>query len=405
MSRHAWILLVAFLSVPPPLAAQPLDSVRAHALAAVMADDIRSLSSSHDLLYLRHGLPVIEAYFGIGFEEPEFAEGGPGPMEVHLNEVYRVHGSRELMDEASRLEGQRDGILGPLPIAVRILARAEGPTTALESALERDVLESAMSRILIEAGLERLDEVLGWIDEADIDSDQRLRLKAHALGHGSIYEPFHFWQRADALPDPYRTEVRARALTASSTAGTIPDHVLEVALPGMLEVGRGLEAGAALDVVRAVDTTCGRRELQVCANLDLQTHDYGEQARMDVINLTRTGAFGQAERRLEELRGRDAPLAVARVMAQGLETLAHGDLDLVRIDSLAAAWSGEIFAAEAAALEGRIERTAISNGRDDLTEGCSSAPDPWRPPVPFWSGPSNRFVRGGQKPPGTLFAP
>lgn len=59
-------------------------------------------------------------------------------------------------------------------------------------------------------------------------------------------------------------------------------------------------------------------------------------------------------------------------MAQGLESLGRScrqrSCDLVRADSLATEWLGEILSVEAGAIAGRIERMATWNGRDELTE-------------------------------------
>lgn len=370
MTRHIWILVAAFGAAPTPSAAQGLDSVRAHELAVGMAEDIRSVERLSDLRSISRTLPAIEAFFGIELELPANQEVARESTAGHLDVIYREHGTRALLEEAARLD-EEGGRGWWKPLALEKIARREGPRVALEAARERDLLESGFSQLLNGAGLRRVDEVLTWIADSQLEPDLRLRLRARTLRFGSTYEPYRFWQRADSLPEPYRTQVRVRALTSNASADTVPVEVLETELQSVLQVAETLGPAESRAAVRAVARACGRRPIEPCDDFDLPI-DPPSWAGVDAIRLTGSGAFAQATRRLEQLRRTQPPLVVARYMAQALELLGTNcvmrNCDLVRIDSLTTEWVGEILSVEADAIAGRIERTATWNGGDDLTE-------------------------------------
>ncbi len=379
MSLRGWILLATLAAAPPSLAAQALDSLGAHALVVEMAEDMRSLTDPSDLRGLR-GLPALETFFGIEFHRPAEQEGPETRIREQLDEIHRQGGAGALLDEAVRLDAYEDRPTSLRSrMALETIARRDGPREALEAARARGLLDIGFSSLLSGVGLRRIDEVLEWIEHAELDPEMRFTLRARTLGFGARYHPHHFWQRADSLPEPYRTQIRAQALGSTAGTDTVPDRVLEAELPKLMAVAGTLEEGgsegsgaSAAAVRQAVAATCARRRIEVCADLILPPGPSTSSVGVDVINLTAKRAFGQAENRLEELRRTEPPLVVARWMAQGLEALGRTCLmdqcDLVQLDSLAAEWVEEIRAAEAAAMDGRIERTATWNGRDDLTE-------------------------------------
>jgi len=370
MTLRPWILAVALAAFPSSLAAQALDSLRAHDLALQMAKDIQSLEYLSDLRFITYSLPAIEAFFGIEFELPDAQETEQYRTRAKLEVIHGEYGAGALLDEAARLDEERGyGLVKRL--ALEMIARQEGPGPALVAARERDLLDSHFGSVVSGAGLRRIDEVFSWIASSDLDPDMRLSFRTQALSFGTLYEPFRFWQLADSLPEPHRTRVRAQAMVSNRIADSIPLAVLEAALPTVERVALTLQPDESRGILRAVSVACGRRPMEVCEDLDLPDPSTF-RAATDVINLLGSGAFEQATRRLEQLRRTEPPLAVARRMAQGLEALGKNCVsqgcDLVRIDSLASQWLGEILSAEAHAMAGRIERTATWNGEDDLTE-------------------------------------
>lgn len=364
-------LATVLAGVPGRVSAQPLDSLAAHRLAMAMAEDLGNLESLSDARFVRHGLPAIEAYFGIEFELPASPEPERQSIRAHLDVVYATRGAEAALDEAARLDR------GPSPgawtsSAVSAIARREGARGVLEIVRERGLLDTAFDGVLTGVGLRGLDDVLVWLDDAELQPDLGTRLRARALGFGSVYEPYRFWRRADSLPDPFRTQVRVRALASSAGRDTVPDPILEAELPRVAEVARSFDEGEARQAMAAVSATCARRDLAVCDGMGLPAEGENPWTSSDIVNLTGRRMFGQASRRLEEFRRAHPPLVVARVMAQALEAIDRNctmeDCDLVRIDSVATEWSTEIRRAEADAAAGRIARTATWNGSDDLTE-------------------------------------
>jgi len=365
MNTHVGILVAMLASSPLRLAGQELDSLRAHELVIEMAQDVRRLDHLSDLQFIRRSLPAIGTFFGIEFELPPNQGPVQGRGRAHLDVVYRELGTESLLDEAVRLNEER-GRDWWTPLALEMIARREGPDVALRAARERGLLEPGFDHLLNGVGLRRLDDVLIWIAGNDIEPELRAQLRARTFLFGSHYEPYRFWRRADSLPEPYRTRVRTRALTSIASSDTIPSDVLEAELRGVVVGSAALEPRESRAVLQVVAFTCARRKLDTCDDLDLP-----DLPLMTGDNLPSIGTSWQATNRLEQVRRAAPPLAVARWMAQGLESLGSNCrmevCDLVRIDSLATEWLGEILSTEADALAGRIERSGTWNG-DDLPE-------------------------------------
>jgi len=150
MTMPGWILVVAAALAPAHVNAQRLDSVRAHALAVAMAEDVRSLEHLSDLRFFQRGLAEIEAFFGIEFELPPNRDVREGDGRAHLTAIYRESGSEALLDEAARMD-EESRYEWWKPFALETLARQEGPEAALEAARERDLLESDESRTVLRA--------------------------------------------------------------------------------------------------------------------------------------------------------------------------------------------------------------------------------------------------------------
>jgi hypothetical protein len=263
---RVWILVAALAASPSLLAAQVLDSIRAHELAIEMAEDIRSLERISDLQFISHYLPEIGAFFGIEFEFPANQEAVQGRTKAHLDVIYSEYGTQALLEEAARLDEER-GVGWWKPLALEKIARQEGPEVALQAARERDLLESAFHQLMNGAGLRRLDEVLAWLSSNDLEPELHLRLRRRTLGFGSHYEPYRFWQRADSLPEPHRTRVRIQALTSTANAETIPEGVLEAELPNVAEVAATLEPAESREAMRAIAVACSRRQMKSCSTL------------------------------------------------------------------------------------------------------------------------------------------
>lgn len=366
ISRTCLLLLVLVL-LPASLSAQVLDSTRVHELAVQMAEDVRSFERLSEIRPVASQLPTIGEFFGIEFEIPPAG----GWANLALDAFHRHEGFEALLAEAARIDEVRGRREGTSHAFTRI-ARLDGPAVALEAAHDREVLQPMFRSILTGAGPTRLGEVLGWLEEAELDPDDHVRFLASTLGFGSLYRPYLFWMRADSLPEPYRTAVRTGAMSRTTGQDTIPAAVLEAELPAVVEVVRTLDGPDLQSAIRSISTVCTRRELEVCDDLDLPpiSPDFG--AHTDIINLSGNGLFHQATRRLDRLRATEPPLVIGRLMAQALQSVGRGcgppTCDLVGADSLAGEWLQEILAVEADAIAGRIERTATYNGNDDLME-------------------------------------
>lgn len=359
-----WSLLV----LPGAASGQALDSARAHTLALALAEDLSTVHTPAELRFVHRSLPAIEEFFGIEFKLPQSEDER---TRAALRLLYEESGAEALLAEAERLEEARpQGIWSAFSLG--LVAQREGGGTALAAAQRRGLLGRNLYPILNSVGFRQLDEVLRWLDHADLEREDFVRIRSGILTYGSLYEPYRFWRAADALPEPYRTRVRTQALTATSDVDTIPTEVLAVGLPQMLQVAESLESSEARSVARAVAAVCGRRQVSACDDLDLPEDGTDLLAKSDVVNLTAKGLFDQAENRLDQLRVMEPALVIARLMAQALEHLARdcpmARCDLVRADSLAAAWLPAILSTETEVLAGRIEETHTWNGSSDLTE-------------------------------------
>jgi hypothetical protein len=356
------IVVWGLLVFPEVALGQVLDSARAHRLALELADDLRAVDTPTDLSYVRHSLPAIEEWFGIEFELPQSEDERTHAV---LTRVYEESGAEALLLEARSQDAWS-------AFSLRLIAVHEGGGTALAAAQREGLLDTNLNRILNGVGFRRLDEVLSWLDQADLDREDFVRIRSGVLTYGSFYEPHRFWREAETLPMPYRIRVRSQALRATSGVDTIPTEVLAVALPQMLKEAESLEPGEARWVTHAVAAACGRRQVSVCGDLDLPEDGTDHLSNSDVINLTANGLFDQAENRLAQLRLMEPPLVIARLMAQALGHLARdcpmARCNLVRADSLAAAWLPVILSTETEVLEGRVEETHTWNGSSDLTE-------------------------------------